>query len=116
MFLSSVIDEGEPCPEIMMRLEEKMREKICEDGLSEILDKLELPLVPILAEIEKRGFKINVAAMNDFSKALSDLEEELTEKIYFEAGKPFNLNSPKQLGEVQIADHIAVYRQQMSSG
>ena len=104
MFLSSVIDEGEPCPEIMMRLEEKMREKICDDGLSEILDKLELPLVPILAEIEKRGFKINVAAMNDFSKALSDLEEELTEKIYFEAGKPFNLNSPKQLGEVLFVD------------
>ena len=104
MFLSTAIGDGEPCPEIMMRLEEKMREKIKEDGLSSILDELELPLIPILAKIEKRGFKINVSAMNDFSKALSELEEELTQKIYFEAGREFNLNSPKQLGEVLFVD------------
>ena len=104
MFLSTAVDEGEPCPELMIKLEEKMREKINEDGLSEILDTLELPLIPILAQIEKRGFKINVSAMNDFSKALSELEEELTEKIYFEAGREFNLNSPKQLGEVLFVD------------
>ena len=104
MFLGLAIDEDEPCPEIMMRLEEKMREKINEDGLSDILDKLELPLIPILAEIEERGFKINVSAMNDFSKALSELEEELTQKIYFEAGREFNINSPKQLGEVLFVD------------
>lgn len=104
MFLSTVIDEGEPCPEIMMRLEEEMRKKINEDGSADILDKLELPLIQILAEIEKRGFKINVSAMNDFAKALSELEEELTSKIYFEAGKEFNLNSPKQLGEVLFVD------------
>ncbi len=104
MFLGTAIDEGEPCPEIMMQLEEKMREKINADGLSEILDKLELPLIPILAEIEKCGFKINVSAMNDFSKALSELELELTEKIYFEAGREFNINSPKQLGEVLFQD------------
>ena len=109
MFLSTVIDEGEPCPEIMMLLEAKMRDKINEDGLTDILDKLELPLVPILAKIEKRGFKINVSAMNDFAKALSELEEELTEKIYFEAGRPFNLNSPKQLGEVLFVDLALPY-------
>ncbi len=104
MFLQSVIDEGEPCPEIMFRLEEKMREKINEDGLSDVLDKLELPLIPILAEIEKRGFKINVSAMNDFSAALAELEEELTNKIYFEAGREFNINPPKQLGEILFVD------------
>ena len=104
MFLSLAIDEGEPCPEIMMRLEEKMRKKIEEDGLVNILDNLELPLIPILAEIEKRGFKINISSMNDFSKALSELETELAEKIYFEAGREFNINSPKQLGEVLFVD------------
>ena len=104
MFLSLAIDEGEPCPEIMMRLEEKMREKIEEDGLSLILDELELPLINILAQIEECGFKINVPAMSDFSVALSNLEKELSEKIYFGAGREFNINSPKQLGEVLFVD------------
>ncbi len=104
MFLSKSVANDEPCPEIMFELEEKMREKANADGLVEILDTLELPLIPILARIEKTGFKINIKAMNEFAEALLSLETELAEKIYFEAGKVFNINSPKQLGEVLFVD------------
>ncbi len=100
MFLSLAPKDDEPCPELMLALEEKMREKVNDDGLAYILFELEIPLICILAEIEKTGFKINISEMLDFSEALEGLERELTERIYAQAGTNFNLNSPKQLGEV----------------
>lgn len=100
MFLGEAVTDGEPCPEAMWRLEEAMRKKIDEDGLGDILDKLEIPLVNILAEVEKSGFKINKSGMLEFAEALDKLASELTERIYVQAGKEFNINSPKQLGEV----------------
>ncbi len=90
----------EPCPELMLRLEEELYKKITEDGLADVLEKLEIPLINVLAETEKNGFKINAEALNEFSEALGVLEGELTERIYVQAGREFNVNSPKQLGEV----------------
>ena len=81
-------------------LERAMREKITSDGLTYVLDELEIPLCPILARTEATGFKIDVNGMNEFSAALLDLEDELKAKIYERAGGEFNVNSPKQLGEV----------------
>lgn len=104
MFLSESVDDSLPCPELMFRLESEMRKKITDDGLDTVLDELELPLIGILARVEDRGFKIDIKTMNDFSDALFALESELTEKIYTAAGKPFNVNSPKQLGEVLFVD------------
>lgn len=80
--------------------ERKMREKIEADGLTKILDELELPLIPVLADIEREGFRIDIDGMNEYAAALEVLEDELRQKIYEEAGGEFNLNSPKQLGEV----------------
>ncbi len=100
MFLGKTVTDGVPCPKTLWELEEKLREKIKEDGLSRVLDELEIPLINILAEIEKTGFKINTDGMNEFAKALEELAEELKGRIYFQAGGEFNINSPKQLGEV----------------
>ncbi len=100
MFLGIAAEEDKPCPELMWRLEEKLRAKVCEDGLTEILDKLELPLITILAETEKNGFMIDKAGMLEYAEALEGLADELRERIYMQAGGEFNINSPKQLGEV----------------
>lgn len=100
MFLGITAHDSEPCPEIMWQLEAKMREKIADDGLLSIIDELEIPLVNILAEIEKTGFKIDARGMLEFADALDKLAAELTERIYVQAGGEFNINSPKQLGEV----------------
>lgn len=99
-FLNKATDAGAPCPKLMWELEEKMREKIAFDGLTDILEKLELPLIPLLAKIENVGFKINSAGMLEFADALEKLSLELAERIYVQAGGEFNINSPKQLGEV----------------
>lgn len=99
-FLSRDTAGRVPCPDIMYELEPLMRKKIDEDGLSEILDKLELPLVPILTEMEATGFKINAAGMLEYADALELLADGLKQGIYMQAGGEFNINSPKQLGEV----------------
>lgn len=99
-YLSKSIKEGCPAPELMYKLEEVMREKIKADGMEFILDSLELPLIKVLSKIEKRGFKIDTVGMLEYADALKKLAEELTERIYVQAGGPFNINSPKQLGEL----------------
>ena len=98
-FLGKTVDDT-PRPDILWELEEVMREKIFEDGLQKVLFELEIPLVGVLAEVEKAGFKIDTRGMAEFSDALGELAEELTERIYLQAGGEFNINSPKQLSEV----------------
>lgn len=100
MFLETAVAENEPCPDLMWKLEEQMRNKIEADGLTKILDELEIPLINVLAEVEKTGFKIDTHGMLEFSEALDKLAVELTERIYIQAGGEFNINSPKQLGDV----------------
>ncbi len=100
MFLGKTVDNGEPCPDLLYELEPVMRKKVDEDGIADVLDRLELPLVGILAEMEKTGFKIDTEGMREFSDALAELAEDLTSRIYFQAGSEFNINSPKQLGEM----------------
>ncbi|MBQ2737077.1 MAG: DNA polymerase I, partial [Clostridia bacterium] len=68
--------------------------------LTRVLDELELPLIPVLFECERVGFKINVGGMLDFAEALDKLANELKERLYIQALGEFNINSPKQLGEV----------------
>ncbi|MBR2343149.1 MAG: DNA polymerase I [Clostridia bacterium] len=99
-FLGKSVSREAHCPELLLSLEEKLREKINADGLTYILDELELPLLPVLARVEKWGFKIDSAGISEFRAALLELAEELADKIYMQAGEVFNLNSPKQLAAV----------------
>ena len=100
VYLGETISEEKPNPETIFRLEGELRKKIENDGLTTILDELEIPLITVLAKIEKNGFKIDTEGMLEFAKALEQLEGELSERIYMQAGEVFNINSPKQLGEV----------------
>ncbi len=104
MFVNADVADGVPCPLLMLELEEKMRTEIEKTGGLEILDKLEIPLINILADIEETGFKIDCEGMLDFAEQLDALARELTGRIYMQAGKEFNINSPKQLGEVLFVD------------
>ena len=85
-------------------LETAMRARISEDNMLHILDEIELPLIKILYETEKNGFKICPEGMREFGEALEGLADELTSRIYMQAGKEFNINSPKQLGEILFVD------------
>ena len=76
------------------------RKKIVEDGLEEIYKNIELPLEPLLYEIEMAGMKVDVAALKGFSDFVSTELEDLSKKIFAISGREFNIASPKQVGEV----------------
>lgn len=107
-FTGKVGVSGGVCTNFFVEAEKIMRERIESDGLSNVLYNIELPLLPILAEIEKAGFKINSSEMLEYSDALLTLADELTEKIYAQVGHEFNINSPKQLGTV-LFEELGLY-------
>ena len=77
-----------------------LRRKIEADGLKQIYCDIELPLEPVLVEIETAGMKVDTAALKKFSEFICTELEELQKKIYSIAGREFNIGSPKQVGEV----------------
>ena len=100
MFLGEAPEDNAPVAELLPKLEAVMLEKIRETESESVLFDLELPLINILADIEFAGFKINTDGMLEFAEALDGLAHELQERIYMQALGEFNINSPKQLGEV----------------
>jgi len=100
MFTGKAASPDSTSVHLFPETEAKMREKAIADGLEKILFEIEIPLLPVLAKIEKIGFKIEPDKMREFADALDALAKELTGRIYMQAGHEFNVNSPKQLGEV----------------
>ena len=84
----------------MFTLEEVLRKNVREIGAEYILDELELPLVEVLTSMEEIGLGLDTEGMKAFGEALGELSEELAQRIYMQAGEVFNIQSPKQLGEV----------------
>lgn len=77
-------------------LEAELREK----NLEKVLKETEEPLIPVLYEMEKNGIKIDASYFESYSRELDQALTQVESSIYQEAGEHFNLNSPKQLGEI----------------
>lgn len=75
-------------------------EKITEYGQSRLFYEIEMPLVTVLAEMQKTGISVNSKKLGEFSQMLQERANLLTEKIYAHAKCEFNINSSKQLSEV----------------
>ncbi len=75
-------------------------EKITEYGQSRLFYEIEMPLVTVLAEMQKTGISVNSKKLGEFSQMLQERAKLLTEKIYAHAKCEFNINSSKQLSEV----------------
>lgn len=86
--------------DITLQLKKVFEPKIAEINANELVEDLEFPLVTVLAEMEKNGIKIDVDALQEMSDQLANELSDLEKKIYEAAGSEFNINSPKQLGEV----------------
>ena len=65
-----------------------------------LYNEVELPLVPVLREMEAAGVRIDVAQLKQAEAALTEELRALEQRIYELAGEPFNINSPKQVGEL----------------
>lgn len=69
-------------------------------GLAKVYENIELPLIPIIEKMEKKGVKIDVAFLKELSTSYHKELSKLEKKIWEYAGVEFNINSPKQLGEI----------------
>jgi DNA polymerase-1 len=76
-------------------------------GLKKVYDDIEFPIIPIIEKMDKKGVKIDVAFLNDLSKTYHTELSKLEKKIWEYAGGEFNINSPKQLGEI-LFDKMAL--------
>lgn len=81
-------------------LKDKYLEMVKDLKQEDILNKLEMPLTYVLADMEINGFKFENSALNDMREEVHNKLNELTNEIYELSGCTFNINSPKQLGEV----------------
>lgn len=77
-----------------------MIDKIKENNQEELLYKIEMPLLYVLADMEELGIKINKDELEAYQKRLEESIDILTSEIYEMAGEEFNINSPKQLGVI----------------
>lgn len=69
-------------------------------GLDSLMRELELPLIPVLAAMERRGLLLDIQAFNDFLQEAERSLDELTRKIHALAGGEFNIRSAQQLGDI----------------
>lgn len=83
---------------------------------TDLLNDIELPLAKVLGKMEICGFEVDKEGIEEFGKSLSERLNELTAEIYKDAGKEFNINSPKQLGIVLFEDMGIPCKKKTKSG
>ena len=86
--------------DIAFQLAGILKDKLEEESLFEPYNEIEIPLIPVLTTIEKNGVYLNLDFLAELSRKFGEELELLTEKIHQMAGREFNINSPKQLGEI----------------
>ena len=86
--------------DITFQLKQIFSKSIENSPLQKLFDELECPLIPVLAQMEMEGIKIDISSLHNFSKELSLEIQRLNESVQSFSINPFNLASPKQLGQV----------------
>jgi DNA polymerase-1 len=94
-----IVDYACEDADITLRLKNQFEPKMNET-LKKLMDEIEIPLIPVLSAMEKEGINLDVPALAKFSEELEVSVTDLTKQILELSGEEFNLDSPKQLGEV----------------
>ncbi len=99
-YLSETINENVSKAVYVYRIFNVLSPKLKEGDFYKLYNEIELPLAGILADMEESGFLIDKEGIIAYGDILKDQADALAQRIYFLAGQEFNINSPKQLGEV----------------
>lgn len=86
--------------DVTLKLKNILEKELESNGVKELFEEIEMPLVPVLAYMEKNGVRIDTEALKETSKHFTIRMREIEEEIYKLAGMEFNVSSPKQVGEV----------------
>jgi DNA polymerase-1 len=93
---------GEPgeSADLLQQLAPPLRAEVKQRGLLELYEKVDLPLAPVLARMERAGVRVDPSALSDMSAAMDEELRGMERRIYEHAGGEFNINSPQQLAEI----------------
>lgn len=86
--------------DITLRLKNKLEAELEKSGAMKLFREIEMPLMPVLAEIELNGVRIDTESLKETSIVLTKRMEEIEQRIYELAGEHFNIASPKQVGDI----------------
>ncbi len=86
--------------DLALQLAEVLAPKVREKGQDRLYEEIERPLIPVLAQMEMWGIKIDPHVLEGLSAELKERVEDLKQKIFASSGEEFNLNSPQQLARI----------------
>lgn len=89
--------------DITLRLKNILEPKLKEAGVERLFHEIEMPLVPVLAEMEMNGVRIDTQSLAEISETFTQRMRSLETEIYQLAGEEFNIASPKQVGDILFA-------------
>ena len=95
-----VCDYAAEDADITLRLKNKLEPELKRFKCEDLFYNIEMPLMPVLAEMEINGVCIDTVALKETSKILTSRMKEMEDEIYKLAGEKFNISSPKQVGDI----------------
>lgn len=102
--LDKATDYAAEDADITLRLYKLLKPRLASEHVTTVYETLERPLSPVLSKMEREGIKVDVGTLNRLSNEFAEGINRLDAEIQELAGRPFNVNSPKQLGEVLFDD------------
>lgn len=93
--------------DIVLQLKNILEKKLKEFKLDYVFETIEMPLIPVLAAMERTGITIDTDFLNHLSHQIEQQLKEIEKTIYHYAGTTFNISSPKQVGEI-LFDHLKI--------
>ena len=99
-YLGVTVREEEGTVHLLLPLFDCLWTELEKSGQCELLRTVEMPLAAVLADMENEGFRIDRAGIASYGEQLGAIASALEGQIFMQAGMEFNINSPKQLGEV----------------
>ena len=86
--------------DVTLKLKNKLEKELDENNVRKLFEEIEMPLIPVLAYMERNGVRIDTEALKETSRHFTLRMKQIEEEVYQLAGTEFNIASPKQVGEV----------------
>lgn len=99
-----VCDYAAEDADVTLRLHNVLKPRLKDAGMEQLFYEIEMPLVPVLAQMETDGVLLDTDALAETSRTFTERMREIEQDIYREAGHEFNIASPKQVGEVLFGE------------
>ncbi|MCV6600377.1 MAG: DNA polymerase I [Cohaesibacter sp.] len=90
--------------DVTLRLWQLLKPRLAAEGMTNVYERLERPLMPVLVGMEQRGIAVDRQILSRLSGSFAQGMGALEEEIHALAGKPFNIGSPKQLGDILFGE------------